>query len=186
MQSELSDIQVGCCLLCQAWFWCSSMWLSVFLHSWRWVLTLLVLMFWDRLRRCPLTVASQLGDERQALVRPPFLDPYPCVQSAARWCCHLRSTSDDLNHLHAGLELQPPVTSFTCRFAPFLSLQGLEVLVVSWTWTCPFSLHNDVFKWNAVCTVLAPLFTSMVHLSWPSKLGQWQQGHRFYVRLSLS
>ena len=66
------------------------------------------LMFWDCLRRCPLTVASQLGDERQALVRPTFLGPSPCgassavpkdgclvVLGAARWCSHLGSTSDD-------------------------------------------------------------------------------------------
>ena len=35
-------------------------------------------MFLDRLRRYLLTLASQLGDERQASVRALFLDPFPC------------------------------------------------------------------------------------------------------------
>ena len=178
MQSELSDVQVSCCELRQAWFWRSSMWLQVFLHSWRWVRTFLVLTFWNSLRRCPLTAASQLEDERRASVRPPFLDPSPFGASSAvpNEGCRLRSTSDDLNCQHTGLGLQPPVTSFTCRFAPFLSLQGLEVLMELWTWTCSFSLLNEVFRWSAVCAIIAPPFTPVVHLSWPSKLGQGQRG----------
>ena len=45
MESELSDVQVGCRELSQAWFWRSSMWLSVILHSWRLVRTFLVLNY---------------------------------------------------------------------------------------------------------------------------------------------
>ena len=75
-----------------------------------------------------------------------------------------------LNCLYAGLELRSPVISFTYCFAPFPSLQGLEVLVASRTWTCLFTLRNEVFRWSAVRAVLAPLFTPVVHLSWPSKL----------------
>ena len=95
MQSELNDVQVGCSQLRQAWFW-------------RIFCTLgggFILMFWDRLR-CSLTVASQLGDERRASVRPLFLGPSPCGPSsavpkedclvvAAGWCCLLGSISED-------------------------------------------------------------------------------------------
>ena len=35
------------------------------------------------MRRCPLTAVSQLGDKRRALVRPPFLGPFPCGASGA-------------------------------------------------------------------------------------------------------
>ena len=62
MQSELSDVQVAFCELRQVWFWRSSMRLSVFLYPLRWVRTFFVLMFLDRLRRFPLTTASQQGD----------------------------------------------------------------------------------------------------------------------------
>ena len=85
-------------------------------------------------------------------------------------------TTNILNHLHTEMGHQPPVTSFTCCFASFPSLQGLEVLVVSWTWTCPFSLRNEVFRWSAMCAVLASPFTPVIHLSWPNKLGRWQRG----------
>ena len=73
--------------------------------------TFLVLMFWDHLRRCLLTAVSQLGDERRASVRPPFLGLSPCgarstvskeswlvVQGALGWCFCLRSTIDDQYH----------------------------------------------------------------------------------------
>ena len=73
-------------------------------------------------------------------------------------------TTNILNRRHAGLGLRPPVTSFICRFAPFPSLQGLEVLVASRTWTCPFSLRNEVFRCSAVSAVLALLFIPVVHL----------------------
>ena len=172
MQSELSHLQVGCCELRPAWFWCSSIRLSVFLHPWSWVRTFLVLMFLDRLRRYPLTAASQLGDERRASVRPPFLGPYLCGASIAvpkEAACLFRVLLDDavssgqhqktniLNRLHAGLKLRPPVT-----FSP--SLQSLEVLVASRTWTCHLSLRNEVFRWGEVCAVLAPPFTPVVHV----------------------
>ena len=60
------------------------------------------------LRRCLLTVASQLGDGRRASVRPHFLGPSFCgansavpkegcliVQGASMWCCRFKSTPDD-------------------------------------------------------------------------------------------
>ena len=40
-------------------------------------------MFWDCLRRCLLTVASKLGDERRASVGPLFLGSSPCGASSA-------------------------------------------------------------------------------------------------------
>ena len=131
---------VGCCELRQACFWRSSMRLSVFLHSWGWVRTFLVLMFCDRLRRCLLTPASQLEDKRRASVRPRFLGPSPCgarsavpkescliVQGTARWCCRLRSTSD-------GQYPEPPACRigiaascdiFHLQFCPFPIATGL-------------------------------------------------------------
>ena len=100
--------QVDCCELHQAWFWCSSIRLSVFLHPWWWFRTFRVLMCLDRLRRCPVTVASQLGGEWRISVKPPFLGPTPrgansavskescwVVQGAAGSCCRFMSTSDD-------------------------------------------------------------------------------------------
>ena len=71
-------------------------------------------------------------------------------------------TTNMLNCLHAGLELRPLVTSFTCCFALFPSSQDL---MTSLTWTCPLSLRNKVFRWSAECAVLVPPFTPLVHLS---------------------
>ena len=51
---------------------------TIFLHSSRRVRTFLVLMFLERWRRCPLTAASQLRDERRASFRPPFLGSSSC------------------------------------------------------------------------------------------------------------
>ena len=124
------------------------------------VRTFLVLMFWDRLRRCPLTVASQVGNERQASIRLPFLGPSPYGASGAvpkESCLVVNGAADDavvlgqhqttniLNRLQAGLGLRPPVSSFTYRFVPFPLLQGLERLVASRTGTCPFSLAQWSF-----------------------------------------
>ena len=81
---------------------------SVFLLTLRLVSIFLVLMILDCLRRCPLTVSRQLGDERRASVWPTFLGPFPrearsavpkdgclVVQGAVGWCFCLKSTSDD-------------------------------------------------------------------------------------------
>ena len=43
---------------------------------------LLVWMFLNGLRRCPLTVASQLRDEKRVSVRPHLLDSTPCGASS--------------------------------------------------------------------------------------------------------
>ena len=144
MQSELSGVQVGCYELRQAWFWHFNMRLSVFFNSCRGVLIFLVLMFWDRLRRCPLTAASQWGmrDELRLchLFYAPLLGEQAVLsQKRAGWSFGMllgdavvsgqHQTTNILNRLHAGLELRPPVTSSTGRFTPFPSLQGLEVLV---------------------------------------------------------
>ena len=183
MQSEQSDVQVGCSELRQAWFWRSSMRLSVFFHSRRWVGTFLILMFWDCLRSCPLTAASQMRDKFWLgyLFCAPLLveQAVPSLKGTA-WSFRVlpgdavvsgqHKTTNILNGQHSGLRLRPTMTSFTCRFALFPSLQGLEVLVASQTWTCPFSLCNKVFKWSAVCTVLLPPFTPVLHLLWLSKL----------------
>ena len=128
-------------------------------------------------RRCPLTAASQLRDGRrtstwkQALLslnRSAWLLSMLPVDAVISF---QHQTTFILYHMHA-IRLQPPVTYFTCRFAPFPSLQGLEVLMASWMWTYPFSLCNEIFWWSAVLTVLPPPFTPVVHLSWPCKLGR--------------
>ena len=51
-----------------------------------------------------------------------------------------------LNCLHARLELGPPVTSFPCLFAPFLSLQDLKVLMESRLvlWACAMKFLGGV------------------------------------------
>ena len=92
------------------------------------------------MRRCPLTAASQLGDERRALFRPPFLGPSPCEASSAvpkEGCLVVQGVPGDvvasgqhqttniLNRLYAGLRLRLPVTSSTCRFHPFPIATGL-------------------------------------------------------------
>ena len=107
---------------------------ATFLHPWRWVRTFPVLMFLDRLRKCPLTVASQLGDERRDSFRTTFLSPSPCeasrtvhkegclvVQSAARGFCHLRSTSDDQypEMPSCGIETAASSEIFHRPFRPF-------------------------------------------------------------------
>ena len=140
MQSELSNVQVSCYELCQAWFWHSSMWLSVFLQPWRWVRTFLVLLLWNCLRKCPLTMAIQLGDEKWASVRPPFLGPSPCgassavpkesclaIQGAAGWCCRLRSTSDNQYPELPACRIGTVASSeiFHLLFCPFPNTTGL-------------------------------------------------------------
>ena len=125
-----------------------------FLHSLKWVRTFLVLMFWGRLRGCPLTASRQLVGERRASVTPPFLGHSPCGASSdvPKESCLVvlgdvasghYQTTNTLKCLHAGLGLRLSVTSFTCGFAPFPSLHSL---VASWTWICPFSLRNEVFR----------------------------------------
>jgi hypothetical protein len=57
-----------------------------------------------------------------------------------------------LNHLHADLELRFPVIYFTFRFRPFPITTGLGEVVKC---TCPSSLHNGRFEWNAVLVVMA-------------------------------
>ena len=158
--------------------------LSVFLHPWRWVCTFL----FCELRRCPLTAVSQMGDERRASLRAPFLDSYPygassalpkegylVFQSASRWCCRLKSTSDDQYLEIPACEIRT-VASCGIFYLPFRLFLIATVLGALRTWTCLLILCNEVFRWSVVCAVLAPLFTPMAHQSWPNKLGRWQRG----------
>ena len=81
-----------------------------FLHSWRWVCTFLVLMFWDRLRRCPLTTASQLGDERWTSVKPLSLWSKLCSLSRGllghSGCCQVMMSSQ--------VNIRQPISWTTC------------------------------------------------------------------------
>ena len=100
--------------------------LSVFLYSRRWMHTFFVFMFWDHLRRCPLIIASQLGDKRRALVWSPFLVEQAMLSlKRTGWSFDVlpddavvsdhHQTTNIPNCLHAGLGLRPSVTSFTYR-----------------------------------------------------------------------
>ena len=136
---------------------------------------------------CPFTAAIELEDKRRASVWTPFLGPSSCgassvvpkegclvVQGAAEWCCRLKSTPDDQYPEPPACRIGTAASSDIFHLSFRLSLHCLEVLVASQTMTCPLSLRNEVFRWNAVCVI--PLYTRGSS-AMPSKLGR--QG---YVR----